>query len=157
MGLCRLGLGGGLPSLSAYLGWGRCGLRGVGSSEVGVGEGAGTLFLLSLRDSLGSGRLPAWGVLARGGAPVVVLLVGVRRLGLGGGLLSLLAGLCWGRSMLRRSCLGVPSKYASPRNVLCRGRLGAVWFFCLRTLVCGRVLPFWTRASYFLSVVSLGA
>ena len=94
VGVCLPGLGDGLLSLLAYLGWGRCGIRGVGSSRVGVGEGAGVLVLRSLRGTLGFERLPAWGVLAWGGTPVIVLWVGVRRPGLGGGLLSLLAYLC---------------------------------------------------------------
>ena len=69
------------PSLLARLGWGSGGLRGVGSSDVGVGGGSG--------------------VLARGGVPVLVLLVWVRLPGLGGGLLSLLAYLCWGGCGIR--------------------------------------------------------
>ena len=36
-----------LLSPLAYLGWGRCGLRGVSSSGVGVGEGVGVLVLRS--------------------------------------------------------------------------------------------------------------
>ena len=79
----------------------------MGSSGVGVGEGAGVLVLRSLRGALGFERLPAWGVLARGGVPVMVIGVGVRYPGLWGVLLSLLAYLC------------------------CRGRLSKVWFSCL--------------------------
>ena len=68
--ICSLGRP---PSLLARLGWGRCGLRGLGSSGVGVGEESG--------------------VLGRGSVPVLVLLMGVRLPGLGDGLLFLLARL----------------------------------------------------------------
>ena len=64
----------------------------VGSVGVGAGEGVGVLVLRSLRGE----RSPAWDVLARGGALIVFLRVGVRRpgvLSLGGGFLSLLAYL----------------------------------------------------------------
>ena len=60
VGVCLPGLGDGLLSLTAYLGLGRCGIRGVGSSRVGVGEGAGVLVLRSLWDVLGFERFPAW-------------------------------------------------------------------------------------------------
>ena len=58
------------PSLLAHFGRGRHGLWGMGSSGVGVGEGSD--------------------VLARGGVPVLVLLMGVRFPGLGMGFFS-----CW--------------------------------------------------------------
>ena len=48
-----------LLSRLEYLGWGRCGLQGEGSSGVGVGEGAGILILKSLRGVLALGGLPA--------------------------------------------------------------------------------------------------
>ena len=76
-------------------------LQGVGSSGVGVCKGANVLVLRSLRGTLGFERLSAWGVLARGSAPVIILWVEVCCLGLGGGLLSLLAYLGWGRCGLR--------------------------------------------------------
>ena len=60
----------------AYLGWGRCGLQGEGSSGVGVEEGAGILILKSLRSVLALEGSPAWDVLAMGGDPVVFLSVG---------------------------------------------------------------------------------
>ena len=67
---------GGLLSPLAYLGWGRCGLQGVGSSGVGVGKGVGVLVLRSPRSVLAFKGSPAGDVLARGGAPVVVLQLG---------------------------------------------------------------------------------
>ena len=64
-----------LPTL-AYLGWGRCGLQGEGSSGVGVEEGAGILILESLRGVLALGGLHAGDGLAMADDPVVVLGVG---------------------------------------------------------------------------------
>ena len=61
------------PSLLARLGWGRCGLLGVGSSGVRVGGGSS--------------------VLVRGNVLILVLLVGVCLHALGDGLLSLSAYL----------------------------------------------------------------
>ena len=128
------------------MGWGRCGLRGLGSSGVGAGEGVGVLVLWSLRGTLGFECLPAWGALAQGGAPVIFLRVGARPSSLGGGLLFLLAYLCWGGGGLRRGWdrrffLGVSSTYASLCTVTCRERPGEVWYSCLRPLSGGLVIP----------------
>ena len=57
VGLCLPGLGD--RPFSLYLGWGRCVVRGVGSSRVGVGEGSGVLVLRSLWGALGFERFPA--------------------------------------------------------------------------------------------------
>ena len=65
------------PFLLALLGWGRGGLRGVGSCGVGVGGGSGVL---------------AWG-----SVPVLVLLMGLRLPCLGDGLPFLLSRLGWER------------------------------------------------------------
>ena len=59
VGVCLPGLGDGLLSLLAYLGWGRCGIRGVGSSMVGVEDGSGVLVLRSLWGALGFEHFPA--------------------------------------------------------------------------------------------------
>ena len=133
----------------------------LGLGKMWAGEGAGVLVLRSLRGALGFDCLPAWGALARGGAPVIALRVGVRRPGLGDRLLSLLAYLCWGGGGLRqgwdrRFCLGVSSTYASLRTVTCREHPCEVWFSCLRPSGGGLVLPLWTRAPYSHRAVSLG-
>ena len=88
------------PGCRLQRGWGR-----RGSCRLGPVVPHGTL---------GFENLLSWGVLARGVAPVIVLWMGVRCQGIGGGPLSLLVYLYWGRGGLRCFCLGVFSKYASP-------------------------------------------
>ena len=58
-GVCLPGLGDGPLSLLVYLGWGRCRIRVVGSSWVGVEEGSGVLVLRSLWGALGLKNFPA--------------------------------------------------------------------------------------------------
>ena len=71
--VCLPGFGNGPLSLLLYLGWGRCRIRGVGSSRVGVKEGSGVLVLRSLWGALGFERFPSWG-----GVSVFILGLGVR-------------------------------------------------------------------------------
>ena len=142
----------------------------MGSSGVGVGEGAGVLVLRSLRGTLGFERLPAWGVLAWGGAPVIVLWLGGRCPGLWGGLLSLLAYLGWRRCGIRtvgssrvevREGAGVlvlRSFWGALgfEQFCCLGRLGAGRCFCPRPLGGGALSRSLGWAPFPVGVLVLG-
>ena len=130
------------PSLLACLSWGRFGLRGVGSSGVGVGKGSG--------------------VFTRGGVPVLVLVVRVYFLGLWDGLLSLSAYLGVGRCGIQGvGSLGVVVREGagvlvlqSLRAALVFGSLPA-WGILARGGVPVPILEVWLRCPDFWDVILL--